>query len=52
MNWMRIIFPPVQLILQPITAGLGHPFHWSDSAPLVGIVVGWIIVALGRGVVI
>src|SRR6266545_8144744 len=50
--WTGIVFPLVQLILQPIVAGLDHRFHWSDSVPLVGIVVGMVIVASGMGVVI
>lgn len=50
--WTGIVFPLVQLILQPIVAGLDHRFHWSDSVPLAGIVVGMVIVASGMGVVI
>ena len=50
--WTGVIFPIVQLIVQPIIAGLDHRFHWSDSVPLAGVVVGLLIVAIGMGVVI
>ena len=50
--WTGVIFPVVQLILQPIVAGLDHRFHWSDSVSLAGIVAGLAISAIGLGVVI
>lgn len=50
--WTGVIHPVVQLLLQPIIAGLDHRFHWSDNVPLVEVVAGLVIVALGMGVVI
>jgi protein-S-isoprenylcysteine O-methyltransferase Ste14 len=50
--WTGVIYPVAQLILQPIVAGLDHRFHWSDTIPLVGVVTGLVIVAIGMGVVI
>lgn len=50
--WTGVMFPVVQLILQPIIAGLDHRFHWSDHVPLAGVVVGLVMVAIGMGVVI
>jgi protein-S-isoprenylcysteine O-methyltransferase Ste14 len=49
--WTGVMFPVVQLIVQPIIAGLDQRFHWSDRVPLTEIVVGLIIVAIGMGVV-
>lgn len=50
--WTGVIHPMIQIILQPIVAGLDHRFHWSDNVPLAGIVMGLIIIAIGMGVVI
>jgi protein-S-isoprenylcysteine O-methyltransferase Ste14 len=50
--WTGVIFPVVQLLLQPIIAGLDHRFHWSDIVPVSWMLVGLVIVALGMGVVI
>jgi protein-S-isoprenylcysteine O-methyltransferase Ste14 len=36
-------------ISQWIIAGLDQRFHWSDSVPLVGVVAGLVIVAIGWG---
>src|SRR5215510_12026511 len=49
--WTGVVFPLVQLIVQPIVAGLDHRFHWSDNVPLPGIVIGLFIVAIGMGIV-
>jgi protein-S-isoprenylcysteine O-methyltransferase Ste14 len=49
--WTGVMFPVVQLIVQPNIAGLDQRFHWSDRVPLTEIVVGLIIVAIGMGVV-
>lgn len=50
--WTGVIHPVMQVILQPIVAGLDHRVHWTDTVPLGGIVAGLIIVAIGMGVVI
>jgi protein-S-isoprenylcysteine O-methyltransferase Ste14 len=50
--WTGVIFPVVQLLLQPIIAGLDHRFHWSDIVPVGWMLAGLVIVALGMGVVI
>lgn len=50
--WTGVVFPVVQLLLQPVIAGLDHRFHWSDIVPLAGVVVGLVIVAIVLGVVI
>jgi protein-S-isoprenylcysteine O-methyltransferase Ste14 len=50
--WTGVVFPVVQLLVQPIIAGLDHRFHWSDSVPLAGVVAGLVIVTLGIGLVI
>jgi len=50
--WTGVMHPVVQLIVQPIVAGLDHRLHWSDSLPLTWIVAGSIIVAIGMRVVI
>jgi protein-S-isoprenylcysteine O-methyltransferase Ste14 len=50
--WTGLVFPVVQLLLQPIIAGLDHRFHWSDIVPLAGVVAGLVIVPLGMGLVI
>jgi len=49
--WTGVVFPLVQLIVQPIVAGLDHRFHWSDTVPLAGIVFGLFMVAIGMGIV-
>ena len=50
--WTGVIYPVVQLLVQPIVAGLDHRYHWSDSVPLYGVAAGLAIVAIGLGVVI
>jgi protein-S-isoprenylcysteine O-methyltransferase Ste14 len=50
--WTGVVFPVVQLLLQPIIAGLDHRFHWSDVVPLGWMLAGLVIVALGMGLVI
>jgi protein-S-isoprenylcysteine O-methyltransferase Ste14 len=50
--WTGVIFPVVQLLLQPIIAGFDHRFHWSDMVPLGWMLAGLAIVALGIGLVI
>jgi protein-S-isoprenylcysteine O-methyltransferase Ste14 len=49
--WTGAIFPLAQIILQPIVAGLDHRFHWSDTVPVIGIVAGLAIVAIGMCIV-
>lgn len=50
--WTGVVFPVVQLLLQPIIAGLDHRFHWSDIVPPGWTLAGLAIVALGMGLVI
>jgi protein-S-isoprenylcysteine O-methyltransferase Ste14 len=50
--WSGVLFPIVQIIVQPVVAGLDHRFHWSDAVPQAGIIVGLVIVAAGMGMVI
>jgi protein-S-isoprenylcysteine O-methyltransferase Ste14 len=49
--WTGPIIPAVALLLQPPIAGLDHRFHWSDIVPLTGVLVGFVMVAIGWGLV-
>ena len=50
--WSGVIFPLVQIIVQPFVAGLDHRFHWADGLPQAAIIAGLVIVAAGMSVVI